>query len=827
MIKNKISGMLVRAAMLCGALVTIGVAAAAQVQLFTPQGEAKGARQVTARFSEPMVAFGDPRLADPFNVQCDGDPARLKGRGRWVDSRNWSYDFESDLPAGQRCRFTLKPDAKDASGRAIDGKRDFAFHTGGPAIIRSRPSEGDETIDENQVFLLALDAPFDTGSLSDAWCEAAGVNERIPLKVLSEKETREILQADHDNAYDLFAVYRKSGPPVPRALFKIEDKRWRDLPLAGVRCAQRLPAEAEVKLVLGPRVKTRTGIERSTAQTLAFKVRAAFIVKLTCQRANKDAACLPVTPITLDFNAPVPRDAAAGIRMKSKDGKSFEPKLEEHVKTVDRIQFEAPFPEKMALTVDLPRGFKDDAGREPQNKSAFPLVTGTDEYPPLAKFPGRFGILELNADPLLPVTVRNVEPVLQGRRTEPGATIPGRAARIDDETAILQRSRSYMGNEHMRRAGKASQRYPNEGEIRAIAENEKAERFEVPRAHGEKDTEVIGIPLKKPGYYIVELASPRLGRALHGEDKPYYVSTSVLVTNLAVHLKYGRESSLVWVTSLDQGKPVANAKVTVRDCSGQIWFEGKSDASGIANLGDKLPQKEAVRHCGDHRRVLTVFARAGDDLSFTFSDWDRGIQPWNFNLRSGEHERRPVSIHTIFDRTLFRAGETVSMKHLARIPTGAGFRFPQDNEIPSALHIEHVGSGQKFKLEARFDAQGVAENTWVIPSEAKLGSYQLSWQTKRGGMGGGGFRVEAFRVPLMRAVLAPPKEALVKPAAVKLDAAVTYLAGGPAPNLPVKVRYRVEERSIQFRDHGDFQFGGKPLKEGIEQGSVADLWSTF
>ncbi|HYH41801.1 MAG TPA: alpha-2-macroglobulin family protein [Burkholderiales bacterium] len=43
----------------------------------------------------------------------------------------------------------------------------------------------------------------------------------------------------------------------------------------------------------------------------------------------------------------------------------------------------------------------------------------------------------------------------------------------------------------------------------------------------------------------------------------------------------------------------------------------------------------------------------------------------------------------------------------------------------------------------------------------------------------------------------------------------------------MKVRYRVEERSIQFRDHGDFQFGGKPLKEGIEQGSVADLWGTF
>ena len=55
--------------------------AAPQIDVFTPQGQAKGVRQVAVRFSEPMVAFGDPRLPDPFSVRCDGDPERLKGRG--------------------------------------------------------------------------------------------------------------------------------------------------------------------------------------------------------------------------------------------------------------------------------------------------------------------------------------------------------------------------------------------------------------------------------------------------------------------------------------------------------------------------------------------------------------------------------------------------------------------------------------------------------------------------------------------------------------------------------------------------------------------------
>ena len=821
---------LVRALVFCaGVAVAVTASAAATVQVFNPQGEAKNVRQVLARFSEPMVAFGDPRLADPFTVQCEGDAARLKGTGRWADTRNWSYDFAADLPAGQRCRFTLKPEVKSASGAAVEAKREFAFHTGGPAVVRSYPHERDESIDEEQAFLLALDAPVDPASLKDAWCEAAGVNERIPVKLLGEKETREILAANRYASYDLFNVYRKGGPEIPFARFKVEDKRWRDAPVIAVRCAQRLPADAEVKLVIGPQVKTRTGIERAKEQRLAFKVRPAFIVKLTCQRANTDAACLPVTPITIDFNAPVPRSAAEGVRLKSKDGKSFEATLEPSVKSVERVEFRGPFPEKAALTVEIPRDFKDDAGREPQNKSAFPLSTGTDEYPPLAKFPGRFGILELNADPLLPVTVRNVEPLLQGRRAEPGATagtIPGRSARIDDEMAIIQRSRDFMRGEHRRRAEKVLKRHPKEGEIRAIGENEKAAMFEVPRTQGEKDIEVIGIPLKKPGYYIVELASPRLGRVLHGEEKPYYVSTSVLVTNLAVHLKHGRESSLVWVTSLDGGKPVPDARVTVRDCTGKLWFEGRTDASGIANAGDRLPPRDSIRHCGDYRRVLVAFARVGEDLSFTYSDWDDGIQTWNYNLRVETMRQRPLSIHTVMDRSLFRTGETVSMKHLARTRTGSGFRVPASTELPGNAQIEHIGSGQKYKLQARFDANGIAESTWAIPPEAKLGYYELTW-VGREFDSVARFRVEAFRVPLMRAVLAPPKLPAVRPSAVELDAAVTYLSGGPATNLSVKVRSRVEPRGVHFRDYSDFQFGGVPVKEGIEQGSSADLWNTF
>ncbi|MBN2402405.1 MAG: hypothetical protein JXN64_08385 [Spirochaetes bacterium] len=84
-----------------------------RVEMFSPQGTVKGIRQVTARFTEQMVPFGDPRAAvPPFEMDCS-----LKGTGRWADSRNWIFDFANNLPAGIRCTFRLRQGLKTLAGK--------------------------------------------------------------------------------------------------------------------------------------------------------------------------------------------------------------------------------------------------------------------------------------------------------------------------------------------------------------------------------------------------------------------------------------------------------------------------------------------------------------------------------------------------------------------------------------------------------------------------------------------------------------------------------------------------------------------------------------
>lgn len=70
-----------------------------RIELISPSGYAKDVRQVTVRFSDAMVALGNPQRSDPFAVDCE-----VPGNGRWVDERNWVYDFDYDVPGAVGCR---------------------------------------------------------------------------------------------------------------------------------------------------------------------------------------------------------------------------------------------------------------------------------------------------------------------------------------------------------------------------------------------------------------------------------------------------------------------------------------------------------------------------------------------------------------------------------------------------------------------------------------------------------------------------------------------------------------------------------------------------
>ena len=523
-------------------------AAQARVESFSPEGEVKRVRQVTARFSQPMVAFGDPRAPDPFTVDC-----APKGRGRWVDGSTWSYDFEADLPGAMACRFTLRADSRDLAGQPLAGQRQFAFTSGGPAVLRSLPYNGDGGIDESQVFVLALDAPARGDSIERAaWCRADGVNEKIGLRVLEGEERARILALQRDFVDRHLGAWSKAGGRTWRAGAPLESL-GAGLPLAVVQCRRTLPARQKIALVWGKGIVAPNGVATSADQHLDFRTRPDFTVSASCGRVNARAGCVPFLPVRVKFSAPVAMKDAGAIVLEAAGGKRFAPafgKQEVKAGFVDSLSFPGPFPERSDLRLLLPPGLKDDAGRAPVLPAKAKLVLRTDRQPPLVKFAAPFGIIEAKGDRMLPVTVRNVEAAL-ATAVRPG----GASLRVSREEDVIAWMRRLNGS---RSAGWEARDQHGESLTKPVLGSSAGagiERFALPRTNGRRAFEVIGIPLRKPGFYVVEVTSGQLGAAINRKGRTACVHAGALVTNLAAHFKHGAQSSLVWVTSLDKGRP--------------------------------------------------------------------------------------------------------------------------------------------------------------------------------------------------------------------------------------------------------------------------------
>ncbi|MEX0957977.1 MAG: MG2 domain-containing protein [Burkholderiales bacterium] len=846
------------------ALEMIGVAQAATIESFSPQGEVKGVRQVVARFSQPMVALGDPRLPAPFEIDCG-----IPGSARWADTRNWVYDFARDLPAGVRCRFSLREGLTTAAGEAVRADAPFTFSTGGPAILQTLPYAGTH-IDEEQVFILGLDAPANPATIAaHAYCDAQGVTERIPVRVLRGAERTGVLDARRD----FVARFLQSRGVTGKLSQLIAAESG--VPLAVLQCQRRLPNNAQVRLVWGQGIESGSGVPASQEQVVVFRVREVFEARFSCERVNKDADCLPVMPMRLGFTAPVPRATAQRVVLRSAAGKALQPALPDVTQGgahVTEIAFPGPFPERVQYTLEIPADVRDDAGRPLTNQRRFPLQIRTDEHPPLAKFPARFGIIELKGDGMLPVTLRNLEALVEARSTrigrqveaaaeaepasraeraldwmrrqlessrgEDGRPVPGVVSRIadGDVAAIVRWMRRLREAETDRwRFDEAKQENVREyraGEQSIFHDQDHAQRMLVPKPQGARAFEVVGIPLRQPGFYVVELASPRLGASLLGKrNRPFYVQTSALVTNLAVHFKWGRESSLVWVTALDTGRPVGKAKIAVQDCAGRVYFRGETDGLGRARIGDALPERERLPPClASWDRQLVASARVDDDLGLVFSDWNEGISRWRFNLRA-PNRFGPYIVATVFDRTLLRAGETVSMKHYYRQHGASGFSHVPADQLPGTAVIRHQGSDDAYELPLRWDGRNSAQSAWEIPPGAKTGTYHVTMTDSLGSRPGqtrntrvaGSFRVEEFRVPLMKAEVAAPKAPQVRTDTVSLDLHLRYLSGGGAGGAPVRVRGMVRPKSVSFDAYEGFSFANGRVEAGIER-DAAHAW---
>jgi uncharacterized protein YfaS (alpha-2-macroglobulin family) len=791
--------------------------------------------RLTLKFSEPMAPLG--RGSAPIDMDC-----AVPGAGRWIDTNIFVWEFERPLPGGMSCKAELKAGLKTTAGRYVMGTRTFPIDTGGPYARAVLPGGGD--VEEDQIFFVATNGPVDRASVaSSAYCTVDGIGERIAVDLLPADTAGRIIPAIQ--RWNRESFLEEAG--IPSAL--PDDAKGRNAALANVvalKCRRPLPPGRDMALVWGASIRSPAGRRAGDDKRYDYSVREEFSAKLSCSRVNANAGCDPIERVKVEFSAPVPRAQALAVRLDVGGGTLLSPVDDGHDSTLSEVQFKPPLPPAITAKLIMPANLRDESGRTLANARRFPLDFEIASTPPLVKFAAPFGILEAKQGGVLPVTVRGVEPELeQGISSVAGGT--ARIVADDGKIADWVRRVAHAQESDIRDEGteKEPRMVNHTGDTPLLAGASGVQGMKLALPGKGREFEVVGVPLTQPGFYVVELASPTLGAVLLGRPATRYVTAAALVTDMAVHFKWGRGASLAWVTSLDGGAPVAGADVRVTDsCSGKQLAAGRTDRSGRFLIPEGLPEPTTRSSCenlGQDSPPLMISARKSGDFSFTLTSWGDGIQPYDFELAYGWSEPEPV-FHSILDRTLLRAGETVHMTHVYRAQTPTGFRSA--GALAATLVMQHRGSETSFEMPLLLGPDGIGESEWTPPKGAPTGDYDIQVKLPpepaqapdaqgdaataadspaedpqdqgRRIWTGQSVRVDEYRLPTMRASVTGPRLPPVRPSQIPVDLYVGYLSGGGAAGAGVKLRTAY----ASFYDNPDgwegWTFGGSAVREGTE-----------
>ena len=187
-------------------------------------------------------------------------------------------------------------------------------------------------------------------------------------------------------------------------------------------------------------------------------------------------------------------------------------------------------------------------------------------------------------------------------------------------------------------------------------------------------------------------------RAAPGRGQPPPREMLLNFTNLGVTAKLSGPSGLVWVTRLSDGQPQPGAEITIRDAQGEGPLarddrRGRrrddagpraAPAQGQAPAAQRAPParrtiaapttegRATSRVRGLHRRrqppTCWCSRALGKDMTWVNPNATGGLAAWNFHVpvdTSARAEQLRGFLHT--DRGLYRPGDTVRLKGLARV----------------------------------------------------------------------------------------------------------------------------------------------------------------
>jgi uncharacterized protein YfaS (alpha-2-macroglobulin family) len=309
-----------------------------------------------------------------------------------------------------------------------------------------------------------------------------------------------------------------------------------------------------------------------------------------------------------------------------------------------------------------------------------------------------------------------------------------------------------------------------------------------------------------PGMYYLEVGSAEVDKGVFDDGGRQKVLVNF--TDIGVVSKLSPTRGLVWATQLSTGKPLPGATVSVRDAAGRVTFTGITDAEGAAVLpgSGKLGAISEGDDDGEDAGGLRVYVQKDADWTMVNPTASGGLSTWSFNV-AVDRDAGPTKLrgfmHT--DRGLYRPGDTVHVKGLARVTKlgeplalpGAGKKVQVEVEGPQGKTVTTT--------EARLSAFGGFWFDVELPGDARLGDYTLTAKLEHGTFTRT-FSVEEYRPATFEVTGKTKENRIVRRGDVKATISANYFYGAPVRTGGVEVAVHSRKRRVRFDAHKDYEF---------------------
>jgi len=283
----------------------------------------------------------------------------------------------------------------------------------------------------------------------------------------------------------------------------------------------------------------------------------------------------------------------------------------------------------------------------------------------------------------------------------------------------------------------------------------------------------------------------------------------ILITDLGLLVKDNSDGSHdLFVQSITQGKPVANAMVTILGKNGLPILSNTTNAEGRVNF-------PTLKDFIDEREPTVYLAKLGNDVAFIpYNSVDRRLNYTRYDVSgiviNDEQELHSLSAYLFADSGIYRPND---IAHIGIIVKQA-YAEPQPAGLPLEVIVTDPRGVTALDKKFTLDATGYSTLDFHTDATSPIGQYTITLFIVKdnhpsSSLGSTTIQVSEFLPDRMRIVSSLSQEqpkGWISPISLSAEVKLQNLYGMPATNRKVSAKMLLAPKRIEFSEYPDYIF---------------------